>query len=116
MAYRQWAMALLRQLPLPSNDNAPVLSVIGDGGLMMYLGELETVTYRHHVLYVVLCDNSLALIESARRRKFPLHGMRFNMPDITQIGDLFGIPVTRQRLVRSEKCCGPLSKLSGLKP
>jgi acetolactate synthase-1/2/3 large subunit len=80
-----------------SNDYAPVLSVIGDGGLMMYLGELETaVRTGAHVLYVVLIDNSLALIESAqRRRNYPLHGMRFNMPDITQIGALFGMPVSQ---------------------
>jgi acetolactate synthase-1/2/3 large subunit len=47
-----------------ANDRAQVLSVIGDGGLMMYPGELETAARLGvPVRYVVLVDGSLALIE-----------------------------------------------------
>ena len=76
------------------SGGAPVLSVVGDGGLMMFLGELETaVRTGAHVLYVTFCDSSLALIESAqRRREYPLYGMRFSVPDIMQIGAAFGLP------------------------
>ncbi len=72
----------------------PVLSVVGDGGLMMLLGEMETaVRMEVHVLYVVFCDSSFGLIESAqRRREYPLYGMRFSVPDIESIGNAFGLP------------------------
>jgi acetolactate synthase I/II/III large subunit len=75
-------------------ENAPVLAVVGDGGLTMYLGELETaVRHRARVLYVVFCDASLALIESAqRRRRYPLYGMRFEVPNFAEIGRAFGMP------------------------
>lgn len=75
-------------------DRAPVLSVIGDGGLLMYPGELETaVREGARVLYVVFCDGSLALIESAQRRRgLPLYGMRFGVPAVIQLGAALGIP------------------------
>jgi thiamine pyrophosphate-dependent acetolactate synthase large subunit-like protein len=45
------------------------------------------------VLYVVFCDASLALIESAqRRRRYPLYGMRFEVPNFVEIGRAFGMP------------------------
>ena len=75
-------------------DHAPVLAVIGDGGLLMYAGELETaVRERARVLYVVFCDSSLALIESSqRRRNYPLYGMRFTALAVTQLSAAFGLP------------------------
>jgi acetolactate synthase-1/2/3 large subunit len=77
-----------------ASGGSPVLSVVGDGGLMMLMGELETaVRAGARVLYVVFCDGSLALIESAqRRREYPLYGMRFAVPDIARIGAAFGLP------------------------
>ncbi len=73
---------------------APVLSVIGDGGLLMYLGELETaVREGAHVLYVVFCDASLALIESSQRRRgYAKYGMQFNAPNVVYLGAVVGLP------------------------
>lgn len=73
---------------------APVLSVIGDGGLLMYAGGLETAArLQARVLYVVFCDGSLALIESSQRRRgHASYGVRFNLPNVPLLGTAFGIP------------------------
>jgi acetolactate synthase-1/2/3 large subunit len=83
-------------------SGAPVLSVIGDGGLLMYTGGLETaVRLKARVLYVALYDGSLALIESAQRRRgYSVYGVRFTPPDILGLGAAFGIPA---RHVATEK-------------
>ena len=48
----------------------PVIAFLGDGGLGMYLGELETLTRTgSNVLLVVFADNSLELIRRAQLRR-----------------------------------------------
>jgi acetolactate synthase I/II/III large subunit len=77
-----------------AGNHIPVLSVIGDGGFLMYLGELETAKrVAAHVLYVVFRDCSLALIEkSQRKRGYPRIGVQFETPDIVKLADSFNIP------------------------
>jgi acetolactate synthase-1/2/3 large subunit len=77
-----------------ASNHIPVLSVIGDGGFLMYLGELETAKrVAAHVLYVVFRDCSLALIEnSQRKRGYPRIGVQFETPDIVKLADSFNIP------------------------
>lgn len=77
-----------------ASGGVPVLAVVGDGGLMMHMGELETaVRQGAHVLYVVFYDHSLTLIESSQRRRgHPLYGMNFTLPDIDLIGKAFKLP------------------------
>jgi acetolactate synthase-1/2/3 large subunit len=80
-----------------TNSHIPVLSVIGDGGFLMYLGELETAKrVAAHVLYVVFRDCSLALIEnSQRKRGYPMIGVQFETPDIVKLANSFNIPAWR---------------------
>lgn len=80
-----------------ATNHIPVLSVIGDGGFLMYLGELETAKrVAAHVLYVVFRDCSLALIEnSQRKRGYPRIGVQFETPDIVKLADSFYIPAWR---------------------
>jgi acetolactate synthase-1/2/3 large subunit len=75
-------------------SGAPVLSVVGDGGMLMYAGGLETaVRLKSRVLYVVLYDGTLALIESSQQRRgYDLYGVRFTPPEIGHLGAAFGIP------------------------
>ena len=80
-----------------TSSHIPVLSVIGDGGFLMYLGELETAKrVAAHVLYVVFRDGSLALIEnSQRKRGYPMIGVQFETPDIVKLANSFNIPAWR---------------------
>lgn len=99
-----------------TNDHAPVLGVIGDGGLLMYTGELETaVREKAHVLYVVLVDSSYSLIEtSQRRRELPLYGMRFEPPNLHYIGAAFNVPTWHAgTLDELKKVVGEFSQLKG---
>ncbi len=77
-----------------AGNHIPVLSVIGDGGFLMYLGELETAKrVAAHVLYIVFRDDSLALIESSQRKRgYPRTGVQFETPDIVKLADSFNIP------------------------
>jgi len=80
-----------------ASNHVPVLSVIGDGGFLMYLGELETAKrVAAHVLYVVFRDCSFALIEnSQRKRGYPRIGVQFETPDIVKLANSFNIPAWR---------------------
>jgi acetolactate synthase-1/2/3 large subunit len=80
-----------------TSSHIPVLSVIGDGGFLMYLGELETAKrVAAHVLYVVFRDCSLALIENSQReRGYPKIGVQFETPDIVKLANSFNIPAWR---------------------
>lgn len=50
------------------DPDRPVVAFVGDGGLMMVLGELSTLAdYRVPITIILFCDNSLALIELKQR-------------------------------------------------
>jgi acetolactate synthase-1/2/3 large subunit len=71
----------------------PVVAFLGDGGLGMYLGELETLTRLGcDVLMVVFADNSLELIRRAQQRRgLPESGTSFTNPRFSELGQAFGI-------------------------
>jgi acetolactate synthase-1/2/3 large subunit len=84
----------------------PVVSFVGDGGLGMYLGELETLTrIGADVLIVVFADQSLELIKRAQlRSEIPTTGTHFGNPRFDVIADAFGIA---GREVRTPDELGP---------
>lgn len=71
----------------------PVVAFVGDGGLTMYLGELETLVRAGvDLLIVVFADRSLELIRRAQlRREVPTEGTSFSDPDFSALGSVFGI-------------------------
>ncbi|HEX5466126.1 MAG TPA: thiamine pyrophosphate-binding protein [Candidatus Limnocylindrales bacterium] len=70
-----------------------VVAFVGDGGLTMYLGELETLVRAGvDLLIVVFADRSLELIRRAQlRREVPTEGTSFADPDFSALGSVFGI-------------------------
>jgi acetolactate synthase-1/2/3 large subunit len=80
------------KLTLPER---PVIAFVGDGGLAMYLGELETlVRCRADVLITVFVDGSLQLVRRAQlRRGVPVQGTSFDNPDFRALGRAFGVTV-----------------------
>jgi acetolactate synthase-1/2/3 large subunit len=75
----------------------PAVSFLGDGGLSMYLGELETlVRLRLDLVVVVFADGTLELIRRAQtRRQVPYVGTSFTNPDFEALGRAFGIGTHR---------------------
>ena len=73
------------------------VSFVGDGGLSMYLGELETfVRLGLDLLIVVLVDGTLELIRRAQvRRHVPFEGTSFGNPDFEALGRAFGVSTFR---------------------
>ena len=76
---------------------APAVSFVGDGGLSMYLGELETLArLQLDVIVVVLVDGSLELIRRAQQRRgVAAVGTSFGNPDFEALGRAFGISTYR---------------------
>jgi acetolactate synthase-1/2/3 large subunit len=76
--------------------DAPAVSFVGDGGLSMYLGELETLARLGiDILVVVFVDGSLELIRRAqKRRSVGYLGTSFGNPDFAALGRAFSISVT----------------------
>jgi acetolactate synthase-1/2/3 large subunit len=75
------------------NPQRQVVAFVGDGGLAMYLGELETLTRLSvGLLIVVLVDNSLELIRrSQERRGYAEIGTTFTNPDFGLLARSFGL-------------------------
>jgi acetolactate synthase-1/2/3 large subunit len=73
----------------------PVLAFVGDGGLSMYLGELETlVRLGIDLLVVVFADESLELIRLSQvAAGLPEVGTTFTNPDWQALGRAYGIAV-----------------------
>lgn len=84
------ASALAAQQLFPDRQ---VASVIGDGGFLMYTGELETLHRTQEPLTViVLVDSTLALIRNQQQRTgAPPYGVDFGQPDYAAIGRAFGL-------------------------
>ncbi|MCC7355966.1 MAG: thiamine pyrophosphate-binding protein [Anaerolineae bacterium] len=76
------------------NPQRQVVAFVGDGGLSMYLGELETLKRLQIGLpIVVLVDNSLELIRrSQERRGYVEIGTTFTNPDFGLLARSFGLP------------------------
>jgi acetolactate synthase-1/2/3 large subunit len=70
----------------------PIVAFVGDGGLGMYLGDLETlVRAKIDLLIVIFVDGSLELIRRAQlRRDVPTNGVFFTNPDYPALGRAMG--------------------------
>lgn len=75
------------------NPDKPVIAFVGDGGMGMYLGEIETAVRNNiPVVAVIFNDSALSLIQMNQERKgIPLYGTSFNNPDYVKLAESFGI-------------------------
>jgi len=75
------------------HPDRPVVAFVGDGGLTMYLGELETLRRLGlDLTIVVFVDGSLELIRrSQRRQRVEEVGTAFDKPDYLAIARAFGL-------------------------
>jgi acetolactate synthase-1/2/3 large subunit len=71
----------------------PVVAVVGDGALMMYAGELATVSRLDLPLVVlVVVDEALALIRLKQiRQAVPIHGTEFGRVNYRALAQAFGL-------------------------
>jgi acetolactate synthase-1/2/3 large subunit len=74
------------------HPNRPVLCTVGDGGLCMSLGELETSVRRGlDILIVVFNDNQLSLIDVIQQNKaLPRYGVRYGRIDFARVATAMG--------------------------
>jgi acetolactate synthase-1/2/3 large subunit len=70
----------------------PVVCTVGDGGLAMVAGELETcVRLELPLVIVVYNDSALSLIEVAQQKRgYPTHGVRHGSVDFAAVARGFG--------------------------
>lgn len=70
----------------------PVVTVVGDGGLAMYAGELDTARRLGAGVIVVVCaDRALSLIRMNQKRKgYPSYGTEFDNPDWVKVASGMG--------------------------
>jgi acetolactate synthase-1/2/3 large subunit len=70
-----------------------VAAIVGDGGFLMNVGELETAKRLGHPLVVLIWrDGSYGLIEMHQRRQFGhVTGTRFGNPDFVALAQAFGL-------------------------
>jgi acetolactate synthase-1/2/3 large subunit len=71
----------------------PVATVLGDGGLLMYAGDLETLQRTGaRATAIVLVDRALALIRNQQQRAgAEPYGVEFGQPDYAALGRAFGL-------------------------
>ena len=74
------------------DPHRPVVSICGDMGLLMSVGELGIIQERQLDLIVVyLCDNKLSLIDIKQKREAYLpFGVSFENPDVEHLAQAFG--------------------------
>ena len=96
--------AIAAQLARPET---PVLSVVGDGGMLMMIHDLALIRELHlPIVIVVLSDRSLSLIRvSEHRRGMAPYGVDFTPPDFAAIAQAFGIAGCRVRCIGEVKSC-----------
>lgn len=83
----------------------PVVTVVGDGGLLMMQHNLVFVQH-HRVPIIIVClvDNSLSLIRVAQeRRGLAPYGVDFPAPDFAAIARAYGISARRVRTIDALK-------------
>jgi len=70
-----------------------VATIVGDGGFLMNVAELETAKRLGHPLVVLIwTDGSYGLIEMHQRRRFEhVEGTRFGNPDFVALANSFGL-------------------------
>lgn len=69
------------------------VAVVGDGGLAMYAGEMDTARRLGTAVIIVVCvDHALSLIKMNQSRKgYPAFGSEFTNPDWTQVAKGMGL-------------------------
>ena len=74
------------------NPDTQVLTVTGDGGLLMCLGDLETaVRLGVHLVVLVLNDNGYGMIKWKQKdMHLPAFGLTFGNPDFVKLAESFG--------------------------
>ena len=84
--------AIAAKLCLP---DTPVCTVVGDGGLLMTVGELATAVRENvNIVIIVLTDNDLALIRIKQQRKQnPIFGTPVRAEGNIGGPSMFGVPV-----------------------
>lgn len=84
----------------------PVVAVVGDGGLMMSLGELETaVRLGVHVVVIVIRDDGYGMIKWKQEEMgLPSFAMDLGNPDFPKLAEAFG---ARGHAVRAASELGP---------
>jgi acetolactate synthase-1/2/3 large subunit len=82
--------AIAAQIHFPDR---PVVSVVGDGGMLMMLHNLVVLRqYRLPVVIVCFVDGSLSLIRVAQeRRGVEPYGVDFPAPDFSAIAEAYGV-------------------------
>ncbi len=83
--------------------HSPVVCFTGDGGFSMVLQDLETAVRQNlPIVILVLCDESLNLIEVIQKRRgYRQYGVRFNKINFASIAEDFGaIGVRIQSLIQ----------------
>jgi acetolactate synthase-1/2/3 large subunit len=88
-----------------AHRDKPVMSIVGDGGMLMMLHDLTLIrTLGLSIIIVVLVDRSLSLIRvSAERRGYTSYGIDFDPPDFAAIARAFGIAGKRAASVAEAK-------------
>jgi len=87
------------------HPDKPVLSVVGDGGMLMMLHDLALIRELGlPIVIVVLSDRSLSLIRvSEERRGIAPYGVDFTPPDFAQIAAAFGIPSRKAQSIEEAR-------------
>jgi acetolactate synthase I/II/III large subunit len=90
--------AIAAQLAHPARA---VLTVVGDGGMLMMLHDLALIRELSlPLLIVVFTDRSLSLIRvSEQRRGIAPYGVDFTPPDFAAIAEAFGIASARPKSI-----------------
>ncbi len=75
------------------HPDRPAVAVVGDGGLAMYAGEMDTAVRAGAAVIIVVCvDNALSLIKMNQSRKtYPAYGSEFTNPDWVQVARGMGL-------------------------
>lgn len=75
------------------HPDRPAVAVVGDGGLAMYAGEMDTAVRAGAPVVIVVCvDNALSLIKMNQSRKgYPAYGSEFTNPDWVQVATGMGL-------------------------
>ena len=78
---------------LATHGRRKVVAIVGDGGFMMNVAELETARRLGHPFVVLVwSDGAFGLIEMHQRARFgSLSGTKFNNPDFATLAQAFGI-------------------------
>ncbi len=94
-----------------ADPNRPVVSMMGDGGALMNIQELETAKRLNTgFTIIILNDDNYGLIEWKQTRNKGLStGTKIDNPDFVQLGESFGIssyrPQTRKELQETLQKC-----------